>query len=158
TLAGEPVFVFEVSQTDFYFRNGVRIGEDVLMIFDEGTYADTETMSTAVPLDHVRSGEDLVVSVWAGTKAAPEIDEAENNADFVISWMRLVLPDGRTLRPEGYTDPNELIQMGDSAGKHDFYDNTFALPEDAFTAVAHTWDTTAVADGGHQVLATDGEH
>ena len=158
TLAGEPVFVFDVSQTDFYFRNGVRIGEDVLMIFDEGTYANTETMSTAVPLEHVTSGEDLTVSVWAGTKAAPEIDEAENNDDFVISGMRLVLPDGRTLRPEGYTDPNQLIQMGDSAGKHDFYDSVFPLPEDAFTAATHAWDTTAVADGPHQLSTTDGEH
>ncbi|WP_277051392.1 lamin tail domain-containing protein [Ruania albidiflava] len=158
TLAGQPVFVFEVSQTDYYFRNGVRIGEDVLMIFDEGTYSETETMSTAVPLEYVHTDEDLVVSVWAGTKAGPWIDENENNDDFVISGMRLVLPDGRTLRPAGYDDPTELINMGDSPGKLDFYDAVFSLPDDAFTAVAHEWDTTTVADGPHQVHATDGEN
>ena len=70
--------------------------------------------------------------------------------------MRLVLPDGRTLRPAGYDDPTEIINMGDSAGKHDFYDSEFALPDDAFTAIANDWDTTGVADGPHGVSATDG--
>ncbi|QOR69306.1 lamin tail domain-containing protein [Ruania alkalisoli] len=157
-LERAPQFVFEVSQTDFYFRNGVRIGEDVLYIFDEGTYANTVTMSTPVPLEYVTQGEDLTVSIWAGTKAAPEIDPDENNDDFVISGMRLLLPDGRTLTPDGYDDPSQTIAMGDSSGKLDFYDSVFTLPDDAYTALAHTWDTTAVADGEYEVSATDGEH
>ncbi|UFU08028.1 lamin tail domain-containing protein [Ruania halotolerans] len=157
SLEDAPLFVFEVSQTDFYFRNGVRIGEDVLFIFDEGTYSNTETMSTPVPLEYLTQGEDVTVSVWAGTKAAPEIDENENNDDFVISGMRLILPDGRTLTPAGYDDPNQTIAMGDSTGKHDFYDSVFTLPDDAYTALAHEWDTTAVADGEHTVRAIDGD-
>ncbi|MGI6879117.1 metallophosphoesterase [Microbacterium sp. gxy059] len=156
SLEREPVFAFEVSQTDFYFRNGVRIGEDILHIFDEGTYERTETISVPVSLSYVEQGEPLTVSVWAGTKAGPWIDEDENNDDFVMSGMRLVLPDGRTLRPAGYDDPTRIIQMGDSPGKHDFWDAEFALPDDAYTAVANDWDTTAVGDGSHAVSATDG--
>ncbi len=156
SLESTPYFVFETSQTDFYFRNGVRIGEDVLHVFDEGTYERTETIAVPVALSYVTQGEPLSVDVWAGTKAGPWIDEAENNDDFVISGMRLVLPDGRTLRPAEYDDPTQLVQMGDSAGKNDFYASVFDLGDDAFTALAHDWDTTAVADGPHQVLATEG--
>lgn len=158
SLEQPPVFVFAESQTDFYFRNGVRVGEDVLLIFDEGSYADTVTRSTPVPLEHLVPGEPLVVSVWAGTKAGPWIDEAENNDDFVISAMRLVLPDGRTLTPTGYENPAQLIQMGDSAGKNDVYDSAFTIPEDAWTGRTFTWDTTLVSDGAHVVSAVDGEH
>ncbi|MGO1849448.1 lamin tail domain-containing protein [Microbacterium sp.] len=157
SLESEPKFVFETSQTDFYFRNGVRIGEEVLHIFDEGTYERTETIAVPVPLGHIDEGEPVTVSIWAGTKAGPWIDEAENNDDFVISGMRLVLPDGRTLRPAGYDDPTEIVSMGDSSGKHDFFDSTFSLPDDAFTAVANDWDTTAVPDGAHEIAASDGQ-
>ncbi|GHD13794.1 lamin tail domain-containing protein [Zhihengliuella salsuginis] len=156
SLESEPYFVFEVSQTDYYFRNGVRIGDDTLHIFLEGTYGDTETMAVPVGLEYIEQGQDLTVGVWAGTKAGPWIDEAENNDDFVISGMRLILPDGRTLRPAGYEDPREQIKMGDSTGKHDFYDSTFTLPDDAFAALAHDWDTTGYDDGAHQIAATDG--
>jgi hypothetical protein len=157
SLEQEPYFVFEVSQTDFYFRNGVRIGDDILHVFDEGTYERTETIAVPVPLSYITQGEPLSVDVWAGTKAGPWIDEAENNDDFVMSGMRLVLPDGRTLRPAGYDDPTRLIQMGDSAGKNDYYASVFDLGDDAFVAAAHDWDTTTVADGPHQVLATEGD-
>ncbi|MDT9592830.1 lamin tail domain-containing protein [Nocardioides zeae] len=156
SLERSPHFVFEYSQTDFYFRNGVRIGDEILAIFDEGSYERTETLSVPVPLEHITQGEPLSVDVWAGTKAGPWIDEDENNDDFVISGMRLVLPDGRTLRPAGYDDPTRIVQMGDSAGKNDFFVSEFTLPDDAYSAVAHDWDTTATTDGAHTVAATDG--
>src|SRR5699024_787133 len=102
----------------------------------------------------------LTVSVYAGTKAAPEIDLDENNDDFQIRNLRLILPDGRTLTPAGITDSNAWLNMGDSAGKLDFFDATFTLPEDAFTGVAHTWDTTDSADGEHHITISreDGEN
>ncbi|WP_447925104.1 metallophosphoesterase [Georgenia muralis] len=155
-LESAPVFIFEAGGVDTYFRNGVKVGDETLRIFDDGIYEGFETIATPVPLEHVARGEDLVVSVWAGTKAAPEIDPDENNDDFQITNLRLVLPDGRTLRPAGYEDPAQVISMGDSAGKNDFVDAVFTLPEDAFRAVGHTWDTTAAADGEHTVSATDG--
>jgi len=156
-LESEPVFIFEAGGVDTYFRNGVKVGEDVLRIFDEGIYSGTETIATPVPLSYVTQGEQLTVSVWAGTKAAPEIDPDENNDDFQIQNLRLVLPDGRTLRPAGYEDPSQVISMGDSVGKLDYLDAVFTLPDDAFRALAHTWDTTGAADGEHTVSATDGE-
>ncbi|WP_411720547.1 lamin tail domain-containing protein, partial [Mycetocola sp.] len=156
SLESAPTFVFEAGSVDTFFQNGVRIGDDVLRIFDDGIYTGFETIVTPVPLDYVVEGEELVVSIWAGTKARPEIDLNENNDDFQVKGLRLVLPDGRTLTPIGYDDPTLALNMGDSAGKYDFYDARFALPADAFTGNATIWDTTTVADGEHVVSATDG--
>ena len=47
--------------------------------------------------------------------------------------------------------------MGDSAGKLDFFDARFTVPEDAYSAVAHAWDTTVREDGAAVITATDGE-
>ena len=152
-LEREAYFAFEAGGVNTYFRNGVLLGSEVLTIFDDGIFEGTETITTKVPLDAVRPGEPLTLSVWAGTKAAPEISP-ENNDDFTIQALRLVLPDGRTLRPDGYDDPARVLQMGDSAGKLDSFDAVFTVPDDAFGALSHDWDTTAVADGAHVVTAT----
>ncbi|HEX7352603.1 lamin tail domain-containing protein [Brachybacterium sp.] len=154
-LESAPVFAMGASQTDVYFRNGILVGDEVVEIFDEGFYGDWVTVDAEVPLQHVVQGDQLVVTVAAGTKAYPGIDEDENNDDFSIRDLRLVLPDGRTLRPAGHEDPAEIIAMGDSAGKHDLLDAVFTLPEDAFTAQSITWDTTAVEDGEHLLTGTD---
>ncbi|WP_378147154.1 metallophosphoesterase [Cnuibacter sp. UC19_7] len=154
SLEAEPVFAFDASGVNVFFKNGVRIGDDVLHIFDDGIPEGYETVATPVPLSYVTQGQELVVSVWAGTKAAPVIDPNENNDDFTIKNLRLVLPDGRTLTPVGYDDSTTVLQMGDSTGKLDFYDARFVLPDDAFAAKAATWDTTAVADGAHTVAAS----
>ena len=155
SLEARPVFAFEVTGVNFYFKNGIRIGEDVLRIFQD-PINDWETLATPVPLSYVRQGDELVVRVWAGSKKAPEIDLGENNDDFSIRNLRLVLPDGRTLTPAGYDDPARVLQMGDSAGKLDFYDARFTLPDDAFSAVAANWDTTTRADGPVDVIAERG--
>lgn len=160
SLSAAPTFAMEVTQTDTFFRNGILAGGKELHIFDQGTYANIETISTPVPLYHINEDGTLTVSVYAGTKAAPEIDLDENNDDFQIRNLRLILPDGRTLTPAGITDSNAWLNMGDSAGKLDFFDATFALPKDAFTGVAHTWDTTDSADGEHHITISreDGEN
>src|SRR5690606_26887686 len=136
----------------------VLIGDDILRIFDEGTYENWETIATPVPLSYVREGDELVVSAWAGKKKAPEIDELVNNDDYLIRGMRMILPDGRTLFPHGYDNPETVLQMGDSTGKLDFYDARFTLPDDAFSAVTAEWDTTSRADGAAIVTATDAEN
>lgn len=159
SLPSAPTFAMEVTQTDVFFRNGILAGGEELLIFDEGTYERIESVSTAVPLYNITEDGSLTVSVYAGTKAAAAIDLNENNDDFQIRNLRLILPDGRTLTPAGITDQQEWLKMGDSAGKLDFFDATFALPEDAFTGVTHAWDTTGMADGEHTVTVTraDGE-
>lgn len=155
-LEGEPQFVFEATAVDTYFKNGVLVGDDILRIFDDGIYEGWDTIATPVSLGYVRDGQDLVVSIYAGTKVAPEINLDENNDDFQVRNLRLVLPDGRTLAPADYTDPTLALSMGDSAGKLDFYDAHFTIPADAYTAVEYAWDTTLVADGAHTVTATNG--
>ena len=155
SLEREPYFAFEAGGVNTFFRNGVLIGSDILTIFDEGIFEGVETITTKVPLGYVTQGETLTMSVWAGTKAAPELS-VENNDDFTIQNLRLVLPDGRSLRPAGYDDPARVLLMGDSAGRLDFYDAVFTLPDDAFGALAHDWDTTAAADGAHTVGASSG--
>ncbi|MCK2200795.1 metallophosphoesterase [Corynebacterium callunae] len=159
SLPAAPTFAMEVTQTDVFFRNGILAGGEELLIFDKGTYANTETVSTEVPLYHINADGTLTVSVYAGTKAAPAIDLNENNDDFQIRNLRLVLPDGRTLTPIGIDDSESWISMGDSTGKHDYVDATFQIPSDAFTGVAHAWDTTKVSDGEHRVRVarTDGQ-
>ncbi|TFD55532.1 hypothetical protein E3T55_00880 [Cryobacterium frigoriphilum] len=155
-LEGEPQFVFEATAVDTYFKNGVLVGDDILRIFDDGIYEGWDTIATPIPLGYVREGQDLVASIYAGTKVAPEIDLDENNDDFQVRNLRLVLPDGRTLAPAGYTDPTLALSMGDSAGKLDFFDAHFTIPADAYTAVEHAWDTTLAADGAHTVSASNG--
>ncbi|NWN87521.1 MAG: lamin tail domain-containing protein [Micrococcaceae bacterium] len=154
SLEAEPVFAFETTQTDAYFRNGVLAGDEILEIFDKGTYQNVETISTSVPLEHLTDDRDVTLSIYAGTKAAPEIDPDENNDDFRIRNPRLILPDGRTLTPNSLDDPQAWMDMGDSAGKLEFYDAAFDVPDDAFTGAAHQWDTTTVDDGEHTVAAS----
>src|SRR5699024_2960017 len=144
---------FETTQTDAYFRNGVLAGDDILEIFDKGTYQNVETISTSVPLEYITDERDVTLSIYAGTKAAPEIDPDENNDDFRIRNPRLILPDGRTRTRAGRDDPQAWMDMGDSAGKLEFYDAEFDLPDDAFTGAAHQWDTTETDDGDHSVTA-----
>lgn len=166
-LEAAPVFAIDVTATDARFRNAIVLpGEgasvderctsgDVLTVFERGTYAETETITAEVPLDAIALGEQLELLVSAGTKAWPCEDPNENNDDFSFSNPRLVLPDGRTLQPQGYA--GGPIGMGDSNdGQHDTYPALFDLPADAFVAVAHAWDTTAATDGEHVVSATDG--
>lgn len=151
-----PQFVFEATAVNTFFQNGVLVGTDVLAICDDNIPEGWETIATPVPLSYVTKGDNLVVSVWAGSKVAPEINPNENNDDFQIRNLRLVLPDGRSLQPDGYSDPAVALSMGDSSGKLDFYDASFTIPSDAYMAVAHAWDTTAVADGLHTLLASNG--
>ncbi|MDR5701880.1 metallophosphoesterase [Agromyces aerolatus] len=154
-LETAPVFAFEAERVDNYFKNGVKVGDDVLQIFEKGIYVGSETIVTPIPLEYIVEGRELVVSIWAGTKAAPEIDLEENNDDFGAFDPRLILPDGRTLIPAGYE--GGVLEMGDSAGKLDFYEARFELPADAFTGLSHTWETASVEDGAHTLTATDRE-
>ncbi|MFS0704021.1 lamin tail domain-containing protein [Cellulomonas sp. 179-A 9B4 NHS] len=162
-LEKPAVFAVEVTATDAAFRNGIVLPSptgdachdgQVLTIFERGTYSNVETVTASVPLEAVRPGEPVTVLVSAGTKAYPCDDPDENNDDFTAINPRLVLPDGRTLVPAGYTGGS--IAMGDSAGKIGDYAATFTIPDDAFTAVGHAWDTTTVTDGTHTVTGTDG--
>ncbi|WP_084079486.1 lamin tail domain-containing protein [Demequina sp. NBRC 110057] len=156
-LEDAPVFAFEATATDAFFRNGVVMDGEELLIFSEGYYAREVTVATELPLDKVNPGESFSVRIYAGTKAAPEIDLNENNDNFNVSNLRLILPDGRTLRPQEAYDPDAWIYLGDSGTAVDYLEATFVAPDDAFTGHAYAWDTTTVDDGDHTVAAVDGD-
>lgn len=168
SLETAPLFAFEATNTDAFFRNGVRLGDEVLHVFDEGFYDRTETVSTEIPIEAVVEDGRLTVGIYAGTKAWPEPDPNENNDDFAAFNPRLALPDGRVLRPStcrtGAEGSEEVeVPCPDPAGRIGFSDTalvyflaTFDVPDDAFTSIAHLWDTTTLPDGEHQVRATGG--
>ncbi|MCR6688366.1 lamin tail domain-containing protein [Cellulomonas sp.] len=170
SLERAPVFAFEATSTDAFFRNGIKLGDQVLTVFDEGLYGRTETITAQVPVEQVLRGRELTIGVYAGTKAWPQPDVNENNDDFSGKNMRLALPDGRVLRPTSCAvageaagaelatvpcpDPTEAIGFKDATLVYILA--TFTLPDDAFTSLAHTWDTTATTDGAHTLTATAG--
>lgn len=168
SLEQSPVFTFEATNTDAFFRNGVRLGDEVLHIFDEGFYDRRETVATPIPIDSVVKGEPLTVGIYAGTKAWPQPDPNENNDDFAAFNVRLALPDGRVLRPttcrsagEGTEEievacPEPTTRIGFNDATHVYFLATFDIPDDAFDSIAFAWDTTAVTDGEHVVRATAG--
>ena len=155
SLADNPVFAFEATSTDTYFLNGVVVDGDTLYIFDEGTYSDVETISVDIPQDYKKGNNTLTVSIVAGTKAKTGIDPDENNDDFEVKGMRLVLPDGRTLSPKGYNDPQEYIRMGDSDGKYDYINLVFEIPFDAFIGNRYLFNPNNYQDGPHTITATN---
>jgi hypothetical protein len=158
-LEKEPVFVFDVTQTDTWFKNGVTIGNDILSVFDDGTYSNWKTMSIPVSNSYFQQGKPFKININAGTKSSPlEHYDGENNDDFQVKNIRLILPDGRELRCTGYEDPNKLINMGDSAGKSEVLDCNFNVPDDAYKAVEYQWDTTKVSDGNYSISAVDGSN
>ncbi|WP_210648812.1 metallophosphoesterase [Nocardioides sp. SYSU D00065] len=165
SLEAAPRFAFEATNTDAFFRNGVKIGDEVLTVFDEGFYARTETVAADVPLEKVVKGQQVTVGIYAGTKAWPQPDPNENNDDFTAIDPRLALPDGRVLRPVGCASaaegqeptsrpcpaPDARINFADATLV--YFLATFDIPDDAFDSLLHQWDTTAVADGPHAVTA-----
>ncbi|TQJ31306.1 lamin tail domain-containing protein [Microbacterium sp. SLBN-146] len=169
SLETGPVFAFEATSTDAFFRNGVLLGDDVLKVFDEGYYSRIVTVDATVPVDRVVPGEPLTLTIVAGTKAWPEANVDENNDDFVGMNLRLALPDGRVLRPAfcattkeqaGAVTAPAFVECPAPDTRIAFSDAnlvsflaTFDVPDDAFTSVSTVWDTTAVTDGSHVVAA-----
>ncbi|OCG74729.1 lamin tail domain-containing protein [Microbacterium sediminis] len=173
SLETGPVFAFEATSTDAFFRNGVKLGDEVLRIFDEGYYARIVTVDATVPVERVVPGEQVTLSITAGTKAWPEADVNENNDDFAAMNLRLALPDGRVLRPDQCATTKELAgevtapafvacpapdaRIAFSDANLVSFLATFTVPDDAFTSVSTVWDTTAIADGEHVIAARAGE-
>lgn len=155
-LEHDAYFAFEVTGVNYYFKNGVTSGEEILHTFQD-PINQYETLT--VPIDAGRFNEgDNVLSIRAGSKSSPFDDRKEENKDdFVIRNVRLVLADGTTLYDSNYNDPQEEINMGDSSGRHEYVDFTFNITTDELKSKAYSWDTTVVKDGEHNVTAEAGE-
>ncbi|MBW8763229.1 MAG: lamin tail domain-containing protein [Microbacterium sp.] len=170
SLEKAPVFAIEATATDAFFRNGIKLGDNVLEIFDGGFYDRIVTVDASVPVDEVVNGQQLTIGVYAGTKAWPQPDPNENNDDYTIMNPRLALPDGRVLRPTSCSGAGEGQEAAARACPNDsaerinlsdanlvYFLATFTIPDDAFDSVSTMWDTTAVADGPHEITASAGQ-
>ncbi|MGN0449383.1 MAG: lamin tail domain-containing protein [Ruminococcus sp.] len=156
SLSKDAMFVFEVSQTDTFFKNAVAIGSDVIGIFDDGTYDSWQTIAYPISTSCFTKGEPLTISIHAGNKANPLEHNEENNDDFVVKNIRLILPNGLTLRTEKYSSPDAEIKMGDSTGKIEILDAEFNAPDSAYTGISYSWNTAETNDGQHTVSVSDG--
>ncbi|WP_216554826.1 immunoglobulin-like domain-containing protein [Roseburia sp. MSJ-14] len=156
SIAGNAKILIDVSQTDTFFKNAIAIGDNVIGIFNEGTYENWATVGYDVDASYFVKGDSLTIDIHAGNKANPLEHNEENNDDFVVKNIRLVLPDGRTLRAKGYENPETIINMGDSAGKIEILHAKFTAPDAAYQAIRYDVDTNTLADGEHVFTAKDG--
>ena len=109
SIENKAKFIFEASQTDTFFKNAVAIGSDVLGIFNDGTYGEWKTYVYDVDPAYFTKGQTTTIDIHAGNKSNVLVHDAENNDDFVVRNIRLVLPDGTTLRAASYVA--ELARM-----------------------------------------------
>ncbi|MCM3784603.1 S-layer homology domain-containing protein [Neobacillus mesonae] len=155
-LEHDAYFAFEVTGVNYYFKNAVTSGEEILHTFQD-PINQYETLT--VPIDAQRFHEgDNILSIRAGSKSSPfDEREEENKDDFQIRNIRLVLADGTVVYDPSYSNPQAEIKMGDSSGRYEYVDFTFNLTADELRSTAYTWDTTKTEDGEHVVTAEAGE-
>lgn len=178
SINGAGKIVFDASQTDVFFKNAVAVGNDVLGIFNEGTYENWATYVYDVDAQYYNyEDKTITVAFHAGNKANVLEHNIENNDDFILKNIRMVMPDGETLLPTSFGARKGLgaiehsgleeqtvidvtseipsqekeIQMGDGTSKYEILYATFTIPEQEFTSVRYQWDTTKILDGGHDV-------
>ena len=171
SIENKAKFIFEASQTDTFFKNAAAIGSDVLGIFNDGTYGEWKTYAYDVDPAYFTKGQTTTIDIHAGNKSNVLVHDAENNDDFVVRNIRLILPDGTTLRAESYVaelgkdvaEKNdktyqknygvaENIKMGDSKNTVEILHVNFK-PEDA----AYNLDTTKLPDGKVTISGSTGE-
>jgi hypothetical protein len=154
-LEDQAYFAVDVKKTNLYFKNGITIGDEVLLIFDD-TINQYVTLTVPIDPKHFEKGKGTTISVRSGTKVSPFDQESEENRDdFYIKNARLVLKDGTVLYDSNYTDPEKEISVGDGASSQETVDFTFTIPDEKYNAKAYVWDTTKVAEGTHVIKATD---
>jgi hypothetical protein len=157
-LEDQAYFAVEVKKTNLYFKNGITIGDDVLLIFDD-TINQYVTLTVPIDPKYFEKGKGTTISVRSGTKVSPFDQESEENRDdFYIKNARLVLKDGTVLYDSNYADPEKEISVGDGASSQKTVDFTFTIPEEKYNSIAYVWDTTKETEGTHVIQAADGQN
>lgn len=178
SIQNSAKIAFDASQTDVFFKNAVAIGDEALGVFNEGTYDTWTTYAYDVDAAYFDAdSQEITIAFHAGNKANALEHDIENNDDFVLKNIRLLLPDGTTLRPQSYAgvngigaiehtadnwhpqDPQALrtygaedeISMGDGTTKIEILYVTFAVPETSFNGKSYLLDTTMLSDGTHTI-------
>ncbi|GMX60774.1 hypothetical protein Elgi_07700 [Paenibacillus elgii] len=152
-MESDAYFAFEAASVDYYFKNAVTIGKEIIYTFQDPipTY---QTLSVPIGADRLRVGSN-VFSIRAGSKSSPFDDRPEENKDdFNVKNVRLVLADGTALYDPKYANKEKEIKMGDSEGRFEALDFQFNLDANQLKAKAYAWDTKQLSDGVHQVTAT----
>lgn len=148
-------FAFDVSGVDYYFKNAVTQGEEILYTFQDPipTYA---TLSIPFQADRLKEGSNII-SIRAGSKSSPFDDRAaENKDDFDVKNVRLVFADGTVIYDAKYANPSKVIKMGDSSGKFPVVDFNFVIPSTLLASKALAWNTASMSDGDHQISLSNG--
>lgn len=176
SVNGTGKIAFEATDTDVFFKNAVAVQGEPVGIFNEGTYNEVRTYVYDIDARmYDAEKKSIVVEFHAGNKANVLEHNIENNDDFTIRNIRMVLPNGRTLVPVSYQAKKGLgtvehdnmdmaplvdvdvesqesnISMGDGTSKYEILYASFRLEDSDFEATRYMWDTTQFADGEHTI-------
>ncbi|MGO4541727.1 S-layer homology domain-containing protein [Paenibacillus sp. 2TAB19] len=154
-LEHDAYFAFEAAEVNYYFKNAVTMGEEILYTFMDPINTYT-TLNYLIASDRLKLGDNKI-AIRAGTKTGPFDNRPEENKDdFKVRNVRLVLSDGTVIYDSLYADKSKDIKMGDSAGKFPAIEFNLTLEEDMLRSKALAWDTTKLTDGKHTVTVSAG--
>ncbi|WP_195572595.1 S-layer homology domain-containing protein [Paenibacillus sp. 1001270B_150601_E10] len=148
----DPIFAFDATEVNYYFKNAVTMGEEILYTFLDPINTYT-TLSYPISSDRLSEGSNKI-AIRAGTKSGPFDDRPEENKDdFKVRNVRLVLADGTTIYDPAYSNKEQEIKMGDSSGRLEALELNFSITNEHLTAKAYQWNTAELQDGEY-VLET----
>ncbi|QJC50489.1 metallophosphoesterase [Paenibacillus albicereus] len=153
SLEQDAYLAFDASGVDYYFKNAVTIGQEILYTFMD-PIPSWRTLLYPIGQERLKAGDN---GIWirAGSKSGPFDDRTEENKDdFQIRNVRLILADGTVVYDPAFADRSKVIDMGDSAGKHVGLEFKFPLLAEQLRSRTYAWDTTTAADGGHEIGLT----
>ncbi|WP_186577091.1 lamin tail domain-containing protein [Aquibacillus kalidii] len=154
SLEHPAYFAFEVSGVNTYFQNGVTIGDEAIQIFDDWI-AQWQTITVPIGADQLAVGENAI-TIRAGTKASPfDLESTDNRDDYNVRNVRLVLSDGTILKDATFSNPEEVIDMGDDGNYRPSQDFIFNVTTEQAQSKSYLWDTTKFSDGTHVISAVD---
>ncbi|WP_226577629.1 lamin tail domain-containing protein [Halobacillus litoralis] len=157
SLEQPAYFAFDVKKTNLYFKNGVTMDEETLLIFDD-TINTYQTMTVPVEPENIPYGESTTIAIRSGTKVSPFDQESEENRDdFYVKNVRMVLSDGTVIYDPKYNQPDQELSIGDGGASIPTLEFSFDLPDEPFISKTYTWDTTAYEEGNHTIETSDGE-
>lgn len=158
-------FTFTHRGVDSYFKNALTCGDKIIKNFSKCSEIPSDSsMAIMVDQSYFTYNEDGSVSIELAIRAGTygstwESDTDANNDDFYISNMALSLTDGTVIQPTSVVgvNGNDLstmgeIKMGDSADCEIAAIMDFEIPAGKVDAVSGMIDTTALSDGGHQLV------
>lgn len=150
----DAFFAFEVMGVNYYFKNGITQGQEILSIFQDPINS-YKTLSIPLKAERLKEGSNAF-QIRAGSKASPFDDRPEENKDnFEVKNVRLVFADGTVVYDAKYSDPNKVIKIGDSSGLSPVIDFNFVIPSTQLASKAHDWNTTLTSDGDHKITVSE---